>query len=169
NQNRVNCDLLDTLPDGPIKDALQEACRDQTGEPPPQRVTAQGPVLDPIDKAIDCTEGTRKAKRQLRRLGTVDLPPSVLDQLVKPLKKNLRKLARECDELKEEITGEDGILDALRGGVGDIPDLDVLNDSGVPLTGIAAGGAVTGTSPPSVASRIGDWFGGFFAFLGWGS
>ena len=176
NQNRVNCGLIDDLPDNPIKDTLKELCRDQTGVPPPQRgsVDTSAERTAEIEKAIDCEAATRRAKRQLRRLEKVDIDPEVMESIVEPLKKKLRKLARECDELKDAIIGEGGILDGLQEGVGDIPNLDDAIDGlddglGGGLTGNAAGGTVTGTSPPSLASRIGDWFGGFFSFIGWGS
>lgn len=171
NQNRMNCGLLDDLPDGPIKDTLREACREQTGEPdpPPRSVDAGGRPPPDFDKIIDCEEGARQAKRQLRRLRDVDIDPVVMEEIVEPLEKKLRKLARECDELKDEITGEDGILDDIPNGVGTIPDLDDAIGPDDGLLGNAAGGAVTGTSPPSLASRVGDWFGGFLGFLGWGS
>ena len=167
NQNRVNCDLLNDLPDGPIKDALREACRDQTGEPPPDRQVASAD--DPIDRAIDCEEGIRKVKRQLRRLSGVDLPSSVTGEVIRPLKKKLRQLGRECKELGDAITGPKGILEDLQDGVGDIPSLDDPLDDFGDLTGAAAGSAVAGTSPPSIADRLGEWFGGFFGFLGWSS
>lgn len=177
NQNRVNCGLLDDLPDGPIKDLLQQVCRDQTGEPDPgaRGSAGAGPGLDALDEAIDCTEGVRQAKKQLRRLKGIDINPAVMEEIVDPLKKKLRRLARECDELKEAITGEEGILDGLDGieDVGEIPDLgdtiDTLDGDLGGLTGNAAGGAAVGTSPPSIASRLGDWFAGFLGFLGWGS
>jgi virulence factor Mce-like protein len=171
NQNRINCGLLDDLPAGPIKDTLQEACREQTGEPDPRPRSRDAASAPDFDKVIDCEEGTRQAKRQLRRLRDVNIDPAVMEEIVDPLKKKLRKLARECEELKDEITGDGGILDDIRAdGVGTIPDLDEtidgLDDG---LIGNAAGGAVTGTSPPSFAARVGDWFGGFLGFLGWGS
>lgn len=179
NQNRVNCGLLDDLPDGPIKDALEQMCRDQTGEPDPRPRTdaAAEPDIDALDKAIDCQEGVRKAKRQLRRLRTIDIDPAVMEEIVEPLKRKLRELARECEELKDAITGDGGILDDLQGvdgpggfgDVGDIPDIDDALDGLGGLTGNAAGGTVAGTSPPSLATRLGDWFGGFLGFLGWGS
>lgn len=175
NQSRVNCGLLDDLPDNAIKDLLQEVCREQTGEPPPkQRSTdTAAPTAPELDRAIDCKEGTRRAKRQLRRLEEIDIDPAVKVEIVRPLKTKLRQLARECEELKEAITGEGGILDDLQGEIGDIPVLDDATDElggdpGDVLTGNAAGGSVTGTIP-STASRFGDWFEGFISFLGWGS
>jgi hypothetical protein len=105
----------------------------------------------------------------LRRLEKVDIDPAVMAEIVQPLKNKLRKLARECEELKDAIVGEGGILDDLPDGVGDIPELDEADDLGTELLGNAAGDAVIGTSPPSLAARVGDWFGGFFGFLGWGS
>lgn len=177
NQSRVNCAVLDDLPAGPIKDTLQELCREQTGEPPPRK-TATDSTIEPdtnvdVNKVIDCKAGTRQAKRQLRRLENVDIDPAIMEEIVKPLKKKLRQLARECEELKDAIVGEGGILDDLPGeigGVGDIPDLDgTIDGLDGGLTGNAAGSAVVGTPQASAADRIGDWFGGFFSFLGWSS
>lgn len=173
NQSRINCGLLDTIPEGPIRDALKQACRDQTGEPEPRPSPLRAEEPDEIDKVIDCQEGTRKAKRQLRRLQEVDIDPQIIEEIVDPLKKKLRRLARECEELKESISGEGGILDELRGDIDDVGDIPELGGEigrlGDGLVGNAAGGSVVSTSHPSVASRLGDWFGGFFSFLGWGS
>ena len=175
-QARLNCDLLDTLPDSPIKDALREACREQTGEPPPQAretvasdTTTSNPLPINLDKVIDCSEGIKKVKRQLKRLATVDLPPAVLDEVIDPMRKKLRKLGRECKELGGAIAGPDQLLEDLRSGVGDIPILDDAADDLSGLTGNAAGGFVTGSPSPSVLDGVGSWFGGFFSFLGWSS
>ena len=174
---RLNCDLLDTLPASPIKDALREACRQQTGEEPPpdsQEIgtpdaAAPGPLRDELDKAIDCSEGIRRVKKQLKRLGTVDLPPAIMEEVVDPLRKQLRKLGRECKELGRAVVKPERLLDDLEGGVGDIPIFDDALEGFGDLTGNAAGGSATGSPSPSVLDGIGSWFGGFFDFLGWSS
>lgn len=174
-QARLNCDLLDTIPDNPIKDALEEACKEQTGEPGAQgRAGATPDATEPpppvdLDKAIDCSEGIRKVKKQLKRLGTVDLPPAVMDEVVQPLRKQLRRLGRECKELGRAVIKPERLLDELQGGVGDIPVLDDAIEGFGDLTGSAAGGFATGPRSPSPIDGIGSWFGGFFDFLGWSS
>ena len=159
---KVNCDALEDLPDSPIKDILIEQCRAQTGEPRAAEDTQE-------DETIGCRRGVRQVKRQLNRLGEVELPTTVMAEIVDPLEKKLRKLAKKCEQLRKAIT-EPGSLEELINEVpGLIPDLDdEIEDLGN-LTGNAAGGAVTGTETPSVFDRLGGWFGGFFGFLGWSS
>lgn len=174
NQNRIDCGLLEDIPDSPVKDALREICRTQTGEPPPEdqaRAAAdqQPQPRDIIDRTLDCDEGVRKVKKQIRRLLKVDLPPELLEEVIKPMKKKLRKLARECDELGAAIKLPDELLDQLNEELGDIPALDdTLDDLDAlgGLTGNAAGAAAAGTPQPSALDRVGSWFGGFFSFLG---
>ena len=160
---RLNCDLLETLPPGPIRDALEQACRENTADVAP---AAPKTVLD---RTIDCDEGIKKVRRQLRRLVKVDLPPAVLEEVVRPLRKKLRVLGRECEELGRAITLPRDLLDELRDDVGDIPILDDADVDLDGLTGAAAGPGATGTSSPSLFDGMGNWFGGFFSFLGWSS
>lgn len=173
---RVDCDILDEIPAGPVKDAIKELCRQQTGEPPPDGQTDVAPAgeaapspLDDIDRAIDCSEGIRKVKKQLRRLVKVDLPKEVLDEVIEPLRKKLRRLGRECKDLGAALL-KPGLLDKLEDGLGDIPVLDDPVEDLGGLTGNAAGeGGVVGPPAPSMLEGMGDWFGGFFSFLGWSS
>jgi virulence factor Mce-like protein len=175
NQNRVNCKALDDLPPGPIKDALKDACTEQTGEPDTQGQEAAAgdaaptPGPSDLDRAIDCREGIKKVTRQLKRLARVDLPASVLEEVIQPLRKKLRQLGRECKELGRAILKPGELLDDLDGGVGDIPVFDDAADDLGDLTGNAAGEIVTGAPAPSLFDGFGDWFGGFFSFLGWSS
>ena len=166
NPSRVNCDLLETLPAGPIRDALEQACRENTAAADSEDEAAPEIVLD---RTIDCDEGIKKVRRQLKRLAKVDLPPSVLEEVIRPLRKKVRLLGRECEELGRAITTPGGLLDDLRGELGDIPMLDDPEVDLDGLTGVAAGSAATGTSSPSLVDGMGDWFGGFFEFLGWSS
>lgn len=172
NQSRVDCDALDALPDGPIKDALQQACRDNTAAADDQGADVAAPK-SALDRTIDCDEGIKKVRRQLRRLVKVDLPPSVLEEVVRPLRKKLRLLGRECEDLGRAITKPGGLLDDLRSGVGDIPifdDADAdLNGDLNGIAGAAAGSVATGTSSPSLFDGMAGWFGGFMSFLGWSS
>jgi len=175
---RLDCDILDEIPAGPVKDAIKDLCKQQTGQPPPDAQagatadeTASNP-LDDIDRAIDCSEGIKKVKKQLRRLVKVDLPRSVLEEVIEPLRKKLRKLGRECKDLGAALL-KPGLLDRLKDDLGDIPVLDDPIEGLGGLTGSAAGesGAVGPSAPsaPSVLERVGNWFGGFFSFLGWSS
>ena len=168
NPSRVNCDLLETLPPGPIRDALEQACRENTAAAGTEEVAPVAPD-GVLDRTIDCEEGIKKVRRQLRRLVKVDLPPAVLEEVVRPLRKKVRLLGRECEELGRAIRMPTDLLDDLRDGVGDIPVLDDTDVELDGLTGAAAGTGATGTSSPSLFDGIGEWFGGFFSFLGWSS
>jgi virulence factor Mce-like protein len=169
---RLNCDLLETLPPGPIRDALEQACRENTAAEGADGVAPTAPKSG-LDRTIDCDEGIKKVRRQLRRLVKVDLPPAILEEVVRPLRKKVRLLGRECEELGRAISKPGGILDDLRDGIGDIPildDADVDLDGDLNgLAGAAAGSVATDTSAPSLFDGMGDWFGGFFSFLGWSS
>lgn len=169
---RINCDALDDLPPGPIKDALREACKEITGQPK-SRDAAFVPTPpdaapdDALDRTIDCKEGVRKVRRQIRRLVGVKLPADVLDGIIKPLKKKLRRLARECEELGNALGDPAEIIDRIRAGVGDIPALDDPDDPLDDLTGTAAGAAVAPEPAPSFSTQLDRWFDGFIGFLGW--
>ena len=172
---KLKCNVLEDLPAGPLKDALREACKGVTGEPddPPK---AAAPVLpdplspdDGIDRTIDCKEGVRKVKRQIRRLLDVKLPAGVLEGTIKPLRQKLRKLAEECKELGRAIGDPGDILQGIRGGLGEIPSFDDATEPFGELTGTAAGETVVPTADPSPAERLGSWFQGFLGFLGWSS
>ena len=165
---RLNCDLLGTLPAGPIRDALEQACRENTTEAGTEDAAPTEP-RSVLDRTIDCDEGIKKVRRQLRRLVKVDLPAPVLEEVIRPLRKKVRLLGRECEELGQAISEPGGILDDLRDGVGDIPILDDADVDLDGLTGAAAGSFATGTSSPSLFDGMADWFGGFFGFLGWSS
>lgn len=168
NPSRVNCDLLETLPAGPIRDALEQACRENTAAAGSADVAPAAPKTV-LDRTIDCDEGIMKVRRQLRRLVKVDLPPAVLDEVIRPLRKKVRLLGRECEELGRAIATPKDLLKDLRDGAGDIPILDDADVDLDGLTGAAAGSGATGTSSPSLFDGMADWFGGFFSFLGWSS
>ncbi|HWC15174.1 MAG TPA: MCE family protein [Actinomycetota bacterium] len=161
---RLKCDILDELPDNPVKDAFEQLCREHTGEPPPDAQDAQvAPEADEREPR-SCREGVRKVKRQLHRLERVDLPASVLDDVVKPLKKKLRKLARECKELGKAIEDPGALLDELSDDIGGIPSLEEPPDDAASLTGNAAGPTIV--PPSSSGGGFRRWLAGFFSFLG---
>ena len=164
---KLKCDVLDPIPDNPLKDALEQLCKEQTGEPPPEAAV----VEQRIDRQIDCKEGTRKVKKQLIRLQEIDLPASVLEGVVRPMEKKLRELARECKKLGRQIRKEGGLLDDLREGVGELPVLDDTVEDLGGLTGTAAGpaGGPVPTESPSIWDGFASWLRGFRGFLGWSS
>ena len=168
NQNRLECSVLDDVPDSPVKDALQELCRMQTGEPPPESqattAAADQSVVDAITEAVDCKRSVRNVRRQLKKLIDIDLPAEVKDGIVDPLERKLRRLARECKKAKALLRG-DSLLDVLTEEIGDIPDLDDSFDPST-LTGSAAGSTAVADSG-GVLDDVGSWFGDLFDFLGW--
>ncbi len=165
---RLQCELLKPLPDSPIKDALQELCREETGEPPGSK-TAAAPEL-PADTALpllgklDCDKGVRRVRRQLIRIEEVGLPPEVSKEILDPLEKRLRKLKKKCKKLGDAIQQE-GLLDRLK-DIGADPAIgDPAEDLG-DLTGNAASTPVPDPNEPSAWSRFGSWLGGFLTYVG---
>ena len=165
---KLECELFDALPAGPIKDAFKEICREQTGEPGrPRRSAPPLPteVEDPVLGKLDCDEGVRKVRRQLRRLDGVGLPDDVKSELIEPLEKQLRRLKRECKKLGEEIAKDPELLERLK-EIGDIPEVDLpvegLDDLGVS----AASTPVPDEEQPSAWDEMSSWFGGFLSYIG---
>lgn len=165
---RVECEILDTVPDGPIKDALEEICRQETGEPPDRGPVFVEPRTLPEMK-LDCDEGVRKVKRQIRRLGRMGIDEAAKDDILKPLTKKLKKLAKKCRELGEAIDEE--LLERLKELTGDVDldDLDDLEDldpdSLDELTGNAAGAAAVPEEDDSREEAAG-WIDGLLDFVG---
>jgi virulence factor Mce-like protein len=177
-QQHLECKLLDPLPDGPIKDELKKICREETGEPRGRSdggetsQPAAGPEVPGLSGLLqlDCDEGVRKVRRQIRKIEEIGLPADAQEDLIDPLKTQLRKLKRECEELGETIEsggGDGGLLDDLEGTVDDTTDTidDTLDSTG--LTGSAASTPAPTTEGPGLMDRVGDWVGGFVSFLGW--
>jgi phospholipid/cholesterol/gamma-HCH transport system substrate-binding protein len=174
---KLECEILKPLPPSPAKDALKEQCKGVTGEPgnPPgkDRSTSKPDKVLPVPTSpvealqfnLNCDKGVRRVKKQLRRVEGVGLPDEVMNEVVDPLSKQLKKLKRKCREIGQQIEDE-GLLDGLT-GVGDVPNVgDGVGLGG--LTGSAAGSAVAVDDSPSAWDRFGDWAGGFFGFLGVG-
>jgi hypothetical protein len=175
---RVQCDAIEDLPDSPLKDILQEIC-DMATEgglpiPPPPAAAEEPPtaeeppLIDLSDLKLNCKQGVKKVRKQVDKIEEAGLPPELQEEVTKPLKKKLRKLAKKCDEFGK-VLRNGGLLDDLP-GIGDIPNIPP-DDSGEDLEGSAAsaGGAAPTTPSESPAEGFGRWLGGFLGFLGVGS
>lgn len=170
--NDLSCTPIEDLPNGPIKDALRELCRDFTSEPPPD--APAGPSLATVaperDERLDCREGVRKVRRQLKRLREVDVPAAVLEQAIEPLERKLRRLARECKKFGQQLTGEGGILgeggllDAITEDLGGLPEIAADEPD---VAGVAAGEGAVGGSSESPFESFTNWLSGLTSFLGW--
>ncbi|MDP9067328.1 MAG: MCE family protein [Actinomycetota bacterium] len=164
---RMECEALKPLPDSPIKDALKELCREETGEPRSSGPAAAELPADtalPLLGKLDCDKGVRRVRRQLERIEGVGLPPEVTNEIVGPLEKRLRKLKKKCRELGEAIE-EEGLLDRLKDLGSDPLPGDVTEDLD-DLTGNAASTPVPDPDKPSAWSRFGAWFDGFLTYIG---
>ena len=165
---RIKCKMFDDLPEGPVKEALKELCREETGEPEDEPTVEAPPELK---IPLNCDKGVKKVRRQIKRLDEVSLPAPVLDEILKPFEKQLRQLKKKCKQLGDGL--KERILDKLP-DVGDIPEIDhELNDLWPedPLQGNAASAAgvpVQG-STDGLFERVGAWWSGFRSFLGWSS
>ena len=166
---KLECELLDVLPPGPVTDQLREICREETGEP--DRPGAPTALDGPEDELLDCDKGVRKVRRQLKRLEDAGVPAPALEEVLGPLREKLKELKKECKKLGRAAEDPEGILD-----LPPVPDLDLPgNDSLDPgtLSGNAAPVAGSGGTAPDSAevsewSRFTDWAGSFFSFLGVG-
>ncbi|HWL66288.1 MAG TPA: MCE family protein [Actinomycetota bacterium] len=169
----AHCKALEDVPE-PVRDVLKQILGEACGETPEQ--TADGPIAAPIadEPLLDCDEGVRKVKKQLDRVMKVDLPDRLVEDIVKPMKKQIRRLRKQCDELGRFIDRPEDdelqeLLDELLDDVPDVdptdvPDLDELD----PLGGAASGSAPAPTSRDKSAWKsFTDWMAGFVGFLGW--
>jgi phospholipid/cholesterol/gamma-HCH transport system substrate-binding protein len=176
---RVQCSILDDLPDSPVKDALQQFCRDNSGEPrnPPQPgpgpKTAgnnDAPTLADVAAVLNCDRGVRKVRHQLKRIERIGLPAEATQQLIKPMRHQLRLLKKKCKEFGQELGDTSGLLDQLPGLLDGPPAVDPNDPTGLGgLTGTAAGSFVAPEPEPGFWTKTGDWFSGFFGFMGVGS
>ncbi|HEY7875423.1 MAG TPA: hypothetical protein VIG64_09905, partial [Actinomycetota bacterium] len=179
---RLQCDAIEDLPDSPLKDILLEICEmatggggppipplptPGTGAQPAPAPTEAPPLIDLPDLKLNCKQGVKKVRKQVRKIEDVGLPPEIQNEVTKPLKKKLKKLAKKCEELGDAIAGEGGLLDELP-GVGDLPSIRPDDDDD--LQGSAAGAGAAPASPSDTPLEgLGNWFGGFLGFLGVGS
>jgi hypothetical protein len=166
----ARCEALDDLPPE-VQDILDDILGEACGEPP----GAEGPTLTQTPDAepeLDCDKGVRKVKKQLGRVVRIDLPEDVLEEVIEPMKKQLRRLKKECkglgkllEEPDEEIQDLlDEILEQVPDPGIDVPGLGPID----PLGGSAAGpGAAPSQDDPSSWQRFSGWFSGFVGFLGW--
>jgi virulence factor Mce-like protein len=162
-QAKLQCELLDPLPPGPVRDALEELCREETGEPEGEPQTAASDTALVLGK-LDCDRGVRQVRRQLERVEAVALPGDVLAEVLRPLEKKLRQVKKECRKLGESIA-EDPALEDLLDEIGGIPEMETPLDT-TDLTGSAASTPVPSGEQPSAWQRFGDWFGGFLTYVG---
>lgn len=161
---KLECELLDVLPPGPVTDQLRELCEEETGEPGSREASLDG-ARD--EELLDCDKGVRRVRRQLKRLEEAGVPAAALEQVLGPLREKLRELKRQCKKLGRAIDEPGNILDDLP----PIPDLDVPGlDDTRSLSGSAAdgSGAIPVPAEPSEWTRFSDWAKSFFSFLGVG-
>ena len=176
-QAHLECEILEPLPEGPIKDEFDRICREETGEPrspdrrSDRRTPAAGPEIPGVPGLLqlDCNDGVRKVRRQVRRIEKVELPDDAKEDLIDPFKAQLRKLKRECKRLGKAIQkggGGDGLLDDLEDVVDDTTGTvdDAIDPPG--LSGSAGSRPAPTSAGPGLMDRARDWVGGFLSFLG---
>ena len=174
---RVQCDAIEDLPDSPLKDILLEICEMATtgaapappidGAAPPTALTEAPPLIDLPNLKLDCKKGVKKVRKQVSKIEDVGLPPELQNEVTKPLKKKLKKLAKKCKELGKALSGT-GLLDGLP-GVGDLPNIAPESEEDLEGSAAGAGGAAPSSASKSPVEGLGNWFGGFLGFLGFGS
>ncbi len=170
------CDEVADLPDE-IKDLLEEVfdvlCAATPREQSPQRTT----TTPQPEEQFDCDEGVRKVKNQLKKIARMDeIPEAARDEIIKPLRKKLRQIAQECEELGDvledpkDLVDEilEDILDELDDEVPGLPDIgkDILDDA---TENVGAAGP-TGLAPsvqPGYMDTFGSLMGDVLGFVGW--
>ena len=168
---KLECELFDALPAGPVKDALKDICAEETGEP--RAAGAPAAPDAPEEPLLDCDKGVRKVKRQLKRLQDANVPAAALEEVLDPMRKKLRQLKKQCKELGKSIGDPGGLLDDLP-QLPDILDLPADDPLGLErLFGSASAAGSDGASPVESAERsewdrFSSWVGGFFSFVGVG-
>ncbi len=154
---KFECETLDTVPE-PIREILAEQCRGITGQP--------GFALPQKERKLDCDKGVRQVTRELRRLEGISLPQVVLDEIMRPLKQHLKKIARGCRDLGDRLSDPGTFLQQVLEDVGGLPPIFGNDDD--EASGNAAGSGATGMDIQS-AGDVTAWLSGFLGFLGWGS
>ena len=162
---KLECELLDVLPPGPVKDELRRICEEETGEP--RQETPSDTPVDEADPLLDCDKGVREVRKQLKRLKGSGLPEEALEDILGPLEKKLRQLKKECKKLGRAAE-DPSLLDLPE--LPDLPGVDDLDAGTGDLTGNAAAddGAVPVPAEPSEWDRFTTWAGSFWSFLGVG-
>lgn len=159
---KLECELFDALPDGPVKDELRALCEEETGEPDAQAAAPSAPE-NPL---LDCDKGVRKVRKQLKRLEDSGLPEDALSTVLDPLKKKLRQLKKECRKLGKAAEDPSTLLDDLP-TLPDIPGLDILSTSNLRGSAAAKDGTVLPVpTEKSEWDRFTGWLGSFWAFVG---
>ena len=164
---KLECELLDVLPPGPVFDDLREICREETGEPDSPAPSA--PFGRDTEDELNCDRGVREVRRQLERLEDAGVPEAALEQVLDPLRKKLRELKKECKKLGKAAEDPGSILDDVPAPDLDLPGADDVD--GDELTGSAAsttgsGGTVPDPAEPSEWESFTGWAGDFLSFLG---
>lgn len=155
---KLECELLDSFPDSPAKDALEEECRGFTGEPPPESESREKPT---------CRHALREAHRQAKRLRGVNLPPDLRGEVLRPLDEKLARLQRKCDRLERTLEKSRRIQRLLE-DVGELPPSEPEEPPLSPLGGsAAAAGPIAPASPGGESGGLGHWLSGWLEFLGW--
>jgi virulence factor Mce-like protein len=153
---------------GPAVPASPPAPEAPTAPPSPEDIV---PSLK-----LECSKAVKTIKKQIDRIEEIGISDELKSGIVDPLKKRIKKVRRNCEDLGGAIEDPGSLEESLEDVLDDLPDnvREVLPDAGeggVPgvgdLTGNAAGGSpVGGTPSPSIGSQIGSWFGGFMDFVG---
>jgi hypothetical protein len=172
NNQRLECSILNALPDGPVKDQLKALCKSQTGQPR-QAGSTSSPAPSIPTLPFNCKRAVKKVKQQLKRLDSVNVPPQLKSQIVTPLQKNVKKLARKCKQIGNAIKHPKSLLKKLEK---QIPNLPKVFDGPLPhlggVSGNAAGvggGAVPPPGGPGFLHRVGSFFGHVLSFMGFSS
>lgn len=174
---RVECTAIDALPDSPLKDILEQICDMVTAPttatgpaapaPAPAASTAPAPpTIELPELKLNCKKGVKAVDKQVKKIEDLGLPPDVRDEVTKPLRHKLKKLANKCKDLGHAITGPGGLLRNLP-GVGNVPNVRPTPGKG--LRGSAAGETVVPDSSRPPVTGLRRWLGGFLGFLGLGS
>ena len=181
NNERLECSILSSLPPGPAKDLLQKLCKQAGGPgptPPPLPTplpsltapAAPQPTLPSLP--FNCHKAVKKVKHQIRRLNKIGLPPAIKKEVLKPLAKNVRQIAKKCKTIEQSIKHPGGLIDKIKKAVGNLPNLPANQIPDMPgVTGNALGGPAVPTvdDSPSFMHRVGSFFGNVLGFLGVGS
>jgi phospholipid/cholesterol/gamma-HCH transport system substrate-binding protein len=167
---KFDCTDFDDFP-APIGDVLKEICEEakpQAPAPAPQVTDAA-----PEPELLDCDKGVHKVRRQIRRIAKIGIPQDLKDDVIDPLRKQLRKLKKKCKLLGETIADPkqtlDKILEKLLKELGDIPELVNPIESLEDLTGNAAGAGGAVIEEDDDDDGFFGWMGGFLGFMGWSS
>ena len=187
---KLECEILEEIPDllDPVKELLEEICQEETGEPdatPGEEIGIPVPTepapeisVDPRKVKIDCSEGVKRVKKQLRRVERFGLPGDVKDELLDPLEKRLRKIAKECRKLGEQIKDPDRIIEDILDKLPDVGDIPDIEDPPADVDDLFGSAAAAAPAPAPAApagededddgfgDKVGSFFGGILSLVG---